>query len=293
MVDSFLHFLTFERRFSDHTLTAYKSDLEQFNSFLAEIDPDLTSVGAEFIHIRAWIIHLMEADITPRSINRKLATLRTYFKFLKQRGIVEVDHFQKLNALKIKKSLPVFVQEESMSALLDEFPFEDSFSGWRDRLVLELFYATGIRLSELLNLRERDINKFERTIKVLGKRNKERIIPFPKNLGLIIENYLNRKNMEFGHNSGLPLIVTDKGRPGYPMFVYRIVNKYLNLIPSIDKKSPHVLRHTYATHLLDKGADLNAIKALLGHSSLAATQVYTHNSLERLKAVFDQAHPKA
>lgn len=293
MVDSFLHFLTYERRFSDHTLTAYKSDLEQFNSFLAEIDPDLTSVGAEFMHIRAWIIHLMEADITPRSINRKLATLRTYFKFLKQRGIVEVDHFQKLNALKIKKSLPVFVQEESMSALLDEFPFEDSFSGWRDRLVLELFYATGIRLSELLNLRERDINKFERTIKVLGKRNKERIIPFPKNLGLIIENYLNRKNMEFGHNSGLPLIVTDKGRPGYPMFVYRIVNKYLNLIPSIDKKSPHVLRHTYATHLLDKGADLNAIKALLGHSSLAATQVYTHNSLERLKAVFDQAHPKA
>lgn len=293
MVDSFLHYLTYERRFSEHTLTAYRSDLEQFNSFLTEIDPDLTSVRAEFMHIRAWVIHLMEADIAPRSINRKLASLRTYFRFLKQRGVVEVDHFQKLNALKIKKSLPVFVQEESMSALLDEFPFEDSFSGWRDRLVLELFYATGIRLSELLNLKERDINRFERTIKVLGKRNKERIIPFPKNLGLIIENYLNRKNIEFGHNSGLPLIVTDKGRPGYPMFVYRIVNKYLNLIPSIDKKSPHVLRHTYATHLLDKGADLNAIKALLGHSSLAATQVYTHNSLERLKAVFDQAHPKA
>lgn len=293
MVESFLHFLTYERRFSDHTLTAYKSDLEQFNSFLSETDPGVNSTQAEFVHIRAWIIHLMEVGITPRSINRKLATLRTYFKFLKKRAIVDIDHFQKLNSLKTRKSLPVFVQEESMSALLDEFPFEDSFSGWRDRLVLELLYATGIRLSELLNLHERDINKFERTIKVLGKRNKERIIPFPKNLGLIIENYLNWKNKDFDYNSSLPLIVTDKGRPGYPMFIYRIVNKYLNLIPSIDKKSPHVLRHTYATHLLDKGADLNAIKALLGHSSLAATQVYTHNSLERLKAVFDQAHPKA
>lgn len=293
MVDSFLHFLTYERRFSDHTLTAYRNDLEQFNSFLSETDLGITSVQAEFAHIRAWIIHLMETGITPRSINRKLATLRTYFKFLKNRGVIDVDHFQKISALKTRKGLPVFVQEEGMTALLDDFPFTDDFSGWRDKLILELFYATGIRLSELLNLHERDINKFERTIKVLGKRNKERIIPFPKNLGFIIESYLNKKNMEFGHNSGLPLIVTDKGRPGYPMFIYRIVNKYLNLIPSIDKKSPHVLRHTYATHLLDKGADLNAIKALLGHSSLAATQVYTHNSLERLKSVFDQAHPKA
>ncbi len=293
MVDSFFHFLTYERRFSKHTLTAYKSDLAQFNSFLSEADPGITLVQADFLHIRAWIIHLMETGITPRSINRKLATLRTYFKFLKNRGVIDVDHFQKLNALKTRKGLPVFVQEENLAALLDEYPFEDNFSGWRDRLILELFYGTGIRLSELLHLHERDIDRFERTIKVLGKGNKERIIPFPKNLGLIIENYLNRKNMEFGHNSGLPLIVTDKGRPGYPMFIYRIVNKYLNLIPSIDKKSPHVLRHTYATHLLDRGADLNAIKALLGHSSLAATQVYTHNSLERLKAVFDLAHPKA
>lgn len=293
MVNSFFHFLTYERRFSEHTLIAYRSDLDQFDSFLLETDPNVTSAQAEFVHIRAWVIHLMETGITPRSINRKLATLRTYFKFLKNRGIVDTDHFQKLTALKIRKGLPAFVQEENMAALLDKFPFEDNFYGSRDRLILELFYATGIRLSELLSLREQDINKFERTIKVLGKRNKERIIPFPKILGLIIENYLNKKIMEFGHNRELPLIVTDKGRPGYPMFIYRIVNKYLNLIPSIDKKSPHVLRHTYATHLLDKGADLNAIKALLGHSSLAATQVYTHNSLERLKAVFDQAHPKA
>ena len=164
MVDSFFHFLTYERRFSKHTLTAYKSDLAQFNSFLSEADPGITLVQAEFLHIRAWIIHLMETGITPRSINRKLATLRTYFKFLKNRGVIDVDHFQKLNALKTRKGLPVFVQEENLAALLDEYPFEDIFSGWRDRLILELLYGTGIRLSELLHLHERDIDRFERTI---------------------------------------------------------------------------------------------------------------------------------
>lgn len=293
MIESFFKYLTFEKRFSSHTVTSYRNDLNQFKTFLADNFPDVSLDQADISYIRAWIIHLMEQGINPRSVNRKLATLRSFYKFLRNQGVIEVDYVQKLKALKTPKNLPVFVQEEQLTKLLNDFPFPDNFQGSRERLVMELLYATGIRLSELLGLKEQDINRYEGTIKVLGKRNKERIIPFPKNLGLIIETYMKYKIKEFQDNSASHLIVTDKGEPGYPMFIYRIVNKYLNLISAVDKKSPHVLRHSYATHLLDKGADLNAIKALLGHSSLAATQVYTHNSLDKLKEVFNLAHPKA
>lgn len=293
MLESFLKYLAFEKRLSSHTITSYRNDLGQFQNFLTDLFPEVPIAQANLQCVRAWVIHLMEQDMRPRSVNRKLAALRSFYKYLKKQGLVDGDHMQKLNALKTGKPLPVFVQEEPLNALLSKFPFSDNFQGWRDKLVLELLYATGIRLSELIGLKEEDVNKFEGTIKVLGKRNKQRIIPFPKSLGLIIENYNKLKIKEFHHNSAHCLIVTDKGEPGYPMFIYRIVKKYLNLIPAVDKKSPHVLRHSYATHLLDKGADLNAIKMLLGHSSLAATQVYTHNSLDKLKAIFDQAHPKA
>ena len=293
MIASFLQFLTFEKRYSNHTVESYQNDLYQFSAFLDQSFPEVSIGNADPKCVRAWVIFLMEEKINPRSVNRKLATLRSFFKFLKKQGKLDAAQMQNLTALKTRKNLPVFVQEAHLSKLLDDVPFPDNFGGWRDKLVLELLYATGIRLSELLGLKETDVNMYERTIKVLGKRNKQRLIPFSKNIGQILEKYRCVKNKSFSDNRGVYLFVTDKGDACYPMFIYRIVKKYLNLIPSVEKKSPHVLRHTFATHLLDKGADLNAIKELLGHTSLAATQVYTHNSLDKLKAIFDQAHPKA
>jgi integrase/recombinase XerC len=199
----------------------------------------------------------------------------------------------KIRVLKTKKRLPSFVREEEMVNLLDNHIFSEDFEGWRDRLTLELFYGTGIRLSELLNLKEKSIDLSNRTIKVLGKRNKERIIPFSGSLVTIIEKYLAVRNRDVAKKNHGNLFVRANGEPCYPMMIYKTVKKYLGKFSSVEKRSPHVLRHTYATHLLNKGADLNAVKDLLGHSSLAATQVYTHNSMDKLKKVFDQAHPKA
>lgn len=293
MIESFLQYITFEKRFSSHTVEAYRNDLLQFRTFLSENFSDLPIDKADSNCVRSWIIHLMDQKLSSRSVNRKVAALRAFYKFLHKQGILENEQMQKLSALKIRKNLPVFVQEDHLSQLLNDFPFEDNFFGLRDKLILELLYATGIRLSELINLKEKDVDFYNREIKVLGKRNKQRIIPFPKSIGLIIEKYKNLQIKQFIDNRHDRLIVTNKGEPCYPMFIYRVVKKYLDLIPAVEKKSPHVLRHTFATHLLDKGADLNAIKELLGHASLAATQVYTHNSLEKMKAIFDQAHPKA
>ncbi len=293
MIESFLQYITFEKRFSSHTVTSYRNDLLQFNTFLSENFPELPVDKASSNCVRSWVIHLMDLEFSSRSVNRKLAALNAFYRFLNKQGLVEDDHMQKLSALKVRKNLPVFVQEDHLLKLLDDFPFEDNFSGVRDKLILELLYATGIRLSELNGLKEKDVDLYNMEIKVLGKRNKQRIIPFPKTIGLIIEKYRCYKINQFKDNRHDSLIVNNKGEPSYPMFIYRVVKKYLDLIPAVEKKSPHVLRHTFATHLLDKGADLNAIKELLGHTSLAATQVYTHNSLEKLKAIFDQAHPKA
>jgi integrase/recombinase XerC len=242
--------------------------------------------------IRDWIVHLSNSGLSKRSINRKIITLRSYFKFLIKRGMSEMNPVSGIKALKTSGALPHFIREEDMQKILDQITFEDDFSGKRDQLVIELLYGTGIRLSELIKLPEKNVDFFEGQIKVMGKRNKERIIPINKSLELLIKKYLHLKNEVFGANTGELLIVTNRGRPSYPMLISRIVKKYL-VITSVDKKSPHVLRHTFATHLLERGADLNAVKDLLGHQSLAATQVYTHNSLGKLKKVFDQAHPKA
>jgi integrase/recombinase XerC len=198
----------------------------------------------------------------------------------------------KIRVLKSKKSLPEFINENDMINLLDKVEFTNDFKGCRDRLILELFYATGIRLSELINLKENRVNLQDATIKVLGKRNKERVIPFPSNIVSLIKEYTVERNKEVENNSDL-LFVTNKGTPLYPMMVYRIVNRYIQQHTSSSKQSPHVMRHTFATHLLNKGAEINAVKDLLGHTSLAATQVYTHNSIDKLKKVFEQAHPKA
>ena len=293
MIESFLKYLKYEKRYSQHTIVSYQNDLESFRQFLFNFDPDITIENADHTMIRAWIVALMDQQVSPRSVNRKLSSLRSFYKFLIAREIININPLQKLKVLKTNKQLPGFVNENDMYKMLEEADFGNDFQGLRDRLVLELFYGTGIRLSELLHLKPGDINFYENQIKVTGKRNKQRIIPFTKNLRTIIENYNCKKNDLFSSNDDSPLLVTTKGAPCYPMIIYRIVRKYLDQYTTLDRRSPHILRHTFATHLLNKGADLNAIKDLLGHSSLAATQVYTHNSLEKLKQVFDQAHPKA
>ncbi|MFN7329432.1 MAG: tyrosine-type recombinase/integrase, partial [Bacteroidota bacterium] len=226
-------------------------------------------------------------------INRKIACLRSFYKYLRKQELVAIDPMQKIKILKAPKRIPHFVKEEDANLMLDNVVFENNHEGLRDQLMLELFYGTGMRLSELINLKENRVNLKDRTLKVLGKRNKERVIPFTAHLAKLIERYVKARNLEVAkYDHGL-LFVTNKGEPLYPVLVNRIVKKYLKAFTSVEKRSPHVLRHSYATHLLNKGAEINAVKDLLGHSSLAATQVYTHNSMEKLKKVFEQAHPKA
>jgi integrase/recombinase XerC len=292
MIDPFLRYLEFEKRLSKHTLIAYKGDLLQFKSFLKETYETEDVTSANYGMVRSWIAQLVDEKNEPRSVNRKIASLRAFFKFLMRQGNLSKDPLLKIKVLKTQKRLPSFVREEEMNQMLDHVVFEDSFEGHRDRLVMELFYGSGMRLAELLQLGDKSINFKNRTLKVLGKRNKERVIPFSESLVQIIKRYQQaRDKMIVKSEHGL-LVVTDDGKPAYRMMVQRIVKKYLNTTSS-DKKSPHVLRHTYATHLLNKGAEINAVKDLLGHSSLAATQVYTHNTMEKLKKTFEQAHPKA
>jgi integrase/recombinase XerC len=293
MIDNFLRYLAYERRYSAHTLTAYQADLVQFEAYLHTTFSLQDSAAATHLHIRSWVLSLVEEGLTPRSVNRKLASLRSYYKFLLKREAIQQDPTLKVRAPKVQKGLPHFVQEAEMDRLLDQIPFPDTFDGWRDRLVLELLYGTGMRLSELLQLRIQNVDLHEGVIKVLGKRNKERVIPMARPLQELVRNYLGSRLQAFAGEENSFLLLTDKGEQAYPMFVYRLVRKYLGTFTSSEKQSPHVLRHTFATHLLNRGADLNAVKDLLGHSSLAATQVYTHNSMEKLRKVFEQAHPKA
>ncbi len=291
MRDSFLKYLQYEKRYSPHTIEAYKNDLTKLEEFLGMPDSD-NLIHATPADLRGWIYQLREEGNDPRTVNRRIATLRSFYKFLLRQGVIQKDPSQRLRALKISKKLPQFVKESDMVRLLDQVTFEDTFEGMRDRLILELLYGTGIRLAELLSLETADVNLHERTIKVLGKRNKERVIPVSRGLCNLIQVYLDKLSEENLKESPW-LIVTKDGEPGYPMMVYRTVRKYLDLFTTLDKRSPHVLRHTFATHLVNKGAELNAVKDLLGHANLAATQVYTHNTFEKLKAVYDQAHPKA
>lgn len=294
-IEVFQRYIQFEKRFSHHTFTAYSADLAQFTAYTQHNFSIAAPEEVKHTHVRSWVVELMNQNINPRSITRKITTLKTYFKFLVREKYIEQSPMAKVRVPKIAKRLPVFINQPQIEQLLDEIPFPEGFTGLRDKLVLELLYATGMRLSELIQLQEHDINFYESTLKVLGKRNKERLIPFSNKTTITLKQYLEIKKAFVPSVSSAthPLIVTDKGTEAYPMFIYRVVHHYLSMITTIDKRSPHVLRHTFATHLLNNGADLNAIKELLGHASLAATQVYTHNSIEKLKSIYKQAHPKA
>jgi len=294
-LEQFISYIKYEKRYSPHTVAAYESDLAQFYTFLNH--PEVVIHHPSEVthhHIRNWMVELMNADLTGRSINRKIASLRKYFKFLLQGQHITATPTARIQTPKIAKQLPVVVEEEKLSRLLDNSEvFDESFNGMRDKLIIELLFGTGMRLAELLGLTDDDVNAYEGTVKVLGKRNKQRIIPLNKELKHLLQKYSVLKKNEIFANNSLKLIVTSKGADAYPKMIYLIVQKYLNYISTQNKRSPHVLRHTFATSLLNKGADLNAIKDLLGHASLSATQVYTHNSVERLKSIYKQAHPKA
>lgn len=291
-IERFIRYLQFEKRFSPHTVTAYKNDLDQFSQFIVSFQPELLNVTHQ--HVRTWIVSLMDDGIEARTINRKISSLRSFYKFLQREDLIGNSPMIYVRAPKIPKRLPIVITEQKMDNLLDaQDVFSNDFQGIRDRLIVELLYGTGMRLSELVNLSDHDINVYEQQIKVLGKRNKERIIPISNSLIKLIGDYqLHKLNQNFDTKSSA-LIVTNQGNKVYAKFVYRTVNLVLSFISTHDKKSPHILRHSFATSLLNRGADLNAIKELLGHSSLAATQVYTHNSVEKLKSIYKQAHPKA
>jgi integrase/recombinase XerC len=291
MQESFLKYLKFEKRYSAKTIISYETDLRQFQNFLNKEFDKVASAEANHGIVRSWVVSLVESGIDSVSVNRKIACLRSYYKFLIKQEIIAQDPMAKIKILKTQKKLPHFVQEAEMVTLLDQTDFGNEFDNLRDQLILELLYGTGMRLSELIGLKDSSINLKDRTLKVLGKRNKERVIPFNSSLVQLIESYRKIRNREVERKNEL-FMVMKSGAPLYPVMVNRIVKKYLKN-SNVEKKSPHVLRHTYATHLLNKGAEINAVKDLLGHSSLAATQVYTHNTIEKLKKVFDRAHPKA
>ena len=292
MITSFLKYLEYERRYSIHTVTSYQNDLHQFRSFLISNFQTEDLKEANHGILRAWLVELSEQKIQPTSINRKIAALRSFYKYLLKHDHISKDPTWKLKTLKTPRKIPHFIDQSEMNELLDNRIVEDSHAYYREVLIIELLYGTGIRLSELINIKQGDINIHQQTIKVLGKRNKERIIPFSQNLHKVIEEYIKMKKREISATDHDYLLVTDAGKKLYPMFVQRLTKRYFSET-NVDKKSPHILRHTYATHMLNNGAELNAVKELLGHSSLAATQVYTHNSMGKLKKVFDQAHPKA
>lgn len=291
-IDRFIRFITYEKRFSKHTIVAYSHELTTYTDYLEALDTDVGEVTHR--HARAYLAVRLESGLSSVSVNRSLAALRTYYRFLMREGAVTQNPFALVKALRTPKKLPVTIDKERLSNLLDaEASFPDTFEGLRDKTVLELLFGTGIRLAELLQIREEHIDFYNGNVRIFGKRNKERLVPMNQSLQTLLRYYIDEKNKQYFDNNSPYLIVTKRGKDAYPGLVYDIVTRYLSTISSQRKKSPHVLRHTFATALLDNGADLNAIKELLGHAGLAATQVYTHNSVERLKSVYKQAHPKA
>jgi integrase/recombinase XerC len=291
--ESFLQYLQIEKRYSPHTVRSYLNDLNQFYSFLSTLDLPEDPVSVTSHDIRAWIVSMLDNNYTTVSVHRKISCLRVFYRYLRKEGILKNDPLEKVVLPKRKKTLPVFVEEEALTELLDNYNFEDGFGGIRNRTIIELLYLTGMRRSELIGLRNIDVDLSEASVKVTGKRNKQRIIPLIKSFVIRLEEYIKVRDEKFSPEKNGWFFITDKGNKLYDKYVYNTVNSYLAMVTTIEKKSPHVLRHTFATHMLNRGADLNSIKELLGHANLSATQIYTHNTFEKLKKVYKQAHPRA
>lgn len=289
--ESFIDYIKYEKRCSSHTVVAYKNDLDQFVQFCTKMVGEFNVKTVDSKLVRSWIVQLMEEDLTARSVTRKITAVKSFYKFLLKEEVVDSNPATYLALPKIRKKLPNFVEEPNLQHLLDDGYFSNDFVGIRDKLIITLLYGTGIRLSELLLLKDGDVNTKTSMIKVFGKRKKERIIPYPVSINQLFEQYIGIRNANIDLKTDR-LFVTETGKQVYEKLIYRVVNFNLSKVTLLEKKSPHVLRHTYATHLLNKGADLNAVKELLGHSNLAATQVYTHTSFERLHDIYKQAHPR-
>lgn len=292
MTDSFLDYLLYERNYSEKTVTAYRSDILELQKFGEEQQGNLTYKDVDATLVREWMVSLMDKGEAPSTVNRKLSSVRTYFKYLLSKGLVAADPLRKVTGPKQKKALPVFVREEEMNRLLDEVEFDEGFEGCRDHTIIETFYATGMRRAELIGLNDGDVDFSASQIKVTGKRNKQRLIPFDAELRRSLQDYVNVRNESVPVRSDA-FFVRKTGERLYPGLVEQLVKRYLSKVVTVKKRSPHVLRHSFATAMLNNGADLGAIKELLGHESLATTELYTHTTFEELKKVYNQAHPRA
>ena len=290
--ESFLSFLRFERNYSEKTVRSYGIDLEKFEEYLKGVDEELDFTGVDADLVRGWVLRLMDQGYATTSVNRKLSSLRSFYQYLLRKRVVEKDPMATVKGPKNKKPLPVFVRDEEMSRLLDEQEWKTGLEGLRNRLIVEMFYVTGMRLSELINLKDGDVDFSAQVMKVTGKRNKQRLIPFGEELKEDMNAYLDLRDKEI---SGSPeaFFVRKDGKSLYPRMVYLLVRQSLSKVVTLKKKSPHVLRHTFATSMLNNGAELSAVKELLGHESLTTTEVYTHTTFEELKKVYKQAHPRA
>jgi integrase/recombinase XerC len=293
VIQSFVDYLKFEKRYSVHTIQAYQDDLLSFFDYIAVEMGGMDWTTMSPAIVRSWLASMKESGLGSRSVNRKISSLRSFYKYQLRCGTVKQSPMGAITSPKVKKRLPVFVEKDDMAELLGELRFPDTWEGWTDRLILAIFYHTGMRLAELMNLRENQVDGSKRVVKVLGKGNKERVIPVSPVLVGAIKAYMQKKRAELEAPDKEFLLVSGRGKKLYPKYLYRAVRKYLGQVTTIDQKSPHVLRHTFATHLMNEGAELNSVKELLGHASLAATQVYTHNTIEKLKDVYKKAHPKA
>jgi len=290
--ESFINYLKYEKRYSHLTAVAYKKDLDQFEEFYVKTVGDFNVEGINDKIVRGWVVELMEHGICARTVNKKISALKSFYKYLLRLEVIKENNLVNVIVPKVGKKLPQFVEEKNLDHLLDDGFFKKDFEGLRDELMISLLYGAGIRLAELMHLKDADVYQTEFLIKVLGKRNKERIIPYPMSLNLLIEQYKQKRTELFGYPVEC-LFLTSKGKPVYEKLIYRVVCMKLALVTTINQKSPHVLRHSFATHLLNRGADLNAVKELLGHSNLSATQIYTHTSLDSIKKVYKQAHPRS
>lgn len=292
LIDSFLDYLRYERCYSEKTVLAYGNDLAQIQDFIQEIYGKFNPVEVGVEQVREWIVSLMDKGYTSTSVNRKLSSLRAFYKFLLKRGEISVDPLLKLKGPKNKKPLPVFLKESDMDKLLDGVDFGDGFKACRDKLIIEVFYLTGMRLSELIGLDDVDVDFSASLFRVTGKRNKQRLIPFGDELKMLMLEYIDVRNETIPVKSGA-FFVRENGERLYENLVYNLVKRSLSKVVMLKKRSPHVLRHTFATTMLNNHAELEAVKELLGHESIATTEIYTHTTFEELKKVYKQAHPRA